>query len=105
MDDAKPSLARRALAVLVLVVAAVLAIKLVIGAIAAVLWIVVLVAAIVAGLWAMSTLKSARRRRAERPARGVQRSSARPLPATPPEDRVDAELRRVKEQLREQGRL
>ena len=93
---------RRALAVLVLVLVAVVAIRLVVGLVvglvSAVLWIVVVAALVAAGLWARSTLKSAKRRR------GVTSSSAAELPAAPGEDPVAVEMRRITEQLREQGR-
>ncbi len=52
----KPSLVRRALALLVIVVAVVLAAKLVIGFVMAIFWIVVAVAAAIAVLWALKTL-------------------------------------------------
>jgi hypothetical protein len=90
---------RRVLAVLVLVLVALLAIRLVMGFVTAVLWIVVVVALAAAGLWAWSTLRSGKRRREVKPA-----SSAAELEAAPGEDRVAAEMRRITEQLREQGR-
>ena len=105
MDDAKPSLARRALAVLVLAVVAVVALRIVLGAISAVLWIVALVALVIAAFWAMSTLKSAKPEPGEKRARSVKPSSAGPLPAAPPQDRVEAQMRQIKAQLRDQGRL
>ena len=103
MDPVKPSLLKRALAILVLVVVAVVAIRLVVGfvagVIAAVFWIVLVAALVGAGLWARSTLKSAKRDR------GVKRSSsAKELAAAPNEDPVAVEMRRITEQLREQGR-
>ena len=102
MDSDKPSLLRRALAILVLVVVAALAIKLaiglVVGLVTAVLWLVVVAALVAGGLWAWSTLKSGKRRREVKPA-----SSATEL-AAPGEDPVAAEMRRITEQLREQGR-
>jgi hypothetical protein len=95
---------RRALAVLVLALVAVVAIRLVVGFVAgvvtAVLWIFVLAALVAAGLWARSTLKSAKRRRGVKP----PSSSAAELAAAPGEDPVAAEMRRITEQLREQGR-
>ena len=95
---------RRALAVLVLVLVAVLALRVVVGLVVgvafAVLWIVVLVALAAAGLWAWSTLRGAGHRRRVR-----QESPAVPeLTAAPLEDRVAAEMRRITEQLRQQGR-
>jgi uncharacterized membrane protein len=96
-------MARRVLAVLLLVLVAIVAVRLVVGLVvgfvSAVFWIVVVVALVAAGLWARSTLKSAKRRR------GVKRpSSSAELTAAPGEDPVAAEMRRITEQLREQGR-
>jgi MFS superfamily sulfate permease-like transporter len=95
---------RRVLAVLVLVLVAVVAIRLVVGlvvgVVSAVLWIVVLAAVVAAGLWARSRLKSAKRRRGVKP----PSSSAAELADAPGEDRVAVEMRRITEQLREQGR-
>ena len=92
---------RRALAVLVLVVVAVLALRLAVGfavgLVSAVFWVVVVAGLIVAALWARSTLKSVRRERR------VERSPARAVSA-PKEDPVAVEMRRITEQLREQGR-
>ena len=96
-------MARRVLAVLALVLVAVVAIRLVVGLVAgfvsAVLWILVLAALVAAGLWARSTLKSGKRRRSVKPS-----STAAELTAAPGEDPVEVELRRINEQLREQGR-
>jgi hypothetical protein len=91
---------RRVLAVLVLVLVAVVAIKLVVGLVSAVLWIVILAALVAGGLWARSTLKSAKRRH------GLKQpsSSAAELATAPGEDRVAVEMRRITEELREQGR-
>jgi beta-lactamase regulating signal transducer with metallopeptidase domain len=91
---------RRVLAVLVLVLVAVVAIRLVVGLVSAVLWILVVAALVAAGLWARSTLKSAKRRHGVKP----PSSSAAELAAAPGEDPVAAEMRRITEQLREQGR-
>ena len=92
------------LAVLVLVLVAVVAIRLVVGLVvglvSAVVWIVVVAALVAAGLWARSTLKSATRRRGMKPAS----SSATELAAAPGEDPVAVEMRRITEQLRQQGR-
>lgn len=52
----KPSLLKRALAVLILVAVLVLLAKIVIGFVMAVFWIVVAVAAVVAVLWALNQL-------------------------------------------------
>jgi hypothetical protein len=95
---------RCALAILVLVLVAVVAIRiavgLVVGLISAVLLILVIATLVAAGLWARSTLKSARRRR------GVKRPSpsAAELATAPREDPVAVEMRRITEQLRDQGR-
>jgi uncharacterized protein (DUF58 family) len=93
---------RRLLAILVLVVVAVVAIRLAVGLVAglvsAVLWILVVAALVAAGLWARSTLKSAKRKRS------VQRRSSSEVIAAPAEDPVAVEMRRITEQLREQGR-
>jgi beta-lactamase regulating signal transducer with metallopeptidase domain len=91
---------RRGLAVLVLVLVAVVAIRLVVGLVSAVLWILVVAALVAAGLWARSTLKSGKRRRGAKPSS----SSAAELEAAPGEDPVAVEMRRITEQLREQGR-
>ena len=59
MEDTQakgPSLARRAIAVVVLAIAAWLLLKIVIGIIASVAWIVVAVIAVVGVLWAINTL-------------------------------------------------
>ena len=89
----------RVLAGLVLIVIAVIAARIVIGAIAAVLWIVALAALAAAGLWAWGTLRSAKRRRK------VKRSSSSEIAApAAAEDPVAVEMRRITEQLREQGR-
>src|ERR671910_3332109 len=94
---------RRALAILVLVLVAVVAIRLavghVVGLVSAVLWVLVVAALVVAGLWARSTLKSAKRRRGVKP----PSSSPTKLAAAPGEDPVEVEMRRITEQLREQG--
>ena len=94
---------RRVLAVLVLVLVAAVAIRLVVGfvvgLVTAVLWIVVVAALVAAALWARSTLKSAKRRRDVEAA-----PPATPLAAGPAEDPVAVEMRRITEQLREQGR-
>jgi MFS superfamily sulfate permease-like transporter len=91
---------RRVLAILVLVLVAVVAIRLavgiVVGLVSAVLWI--LAALVMAGLWARSMLKSGRRPGA------VKRPSSRQVTAAPAEDPVAVEMRRITEQLREQGR-
>ena len=89
---------RRVLAILVLVLVAVVAIRLVVGLASAVLWIVVVTALVAGALWARSTLKSANRRR------GVKSPSSPELSRAPREDPVALEMRRITEQLREQGR-
>jgi uncharacterized membrane protein len=92
---------RRVIAVLVLLVVAVVALKLavglVVGLVSAVLWIVVIAALIVGVLWARKTLKAPRREKT------VKRSQTKAVSA-PAEDPVEVEMRRITEQLREQGR-
>ena len=93
---------KRVLAVLVLLIVAIVAIRLavglVVGVISAVLWIVVIVALVAAGLWARSTLKAGKRKRE------VKDPSSREITPRPGEDPVEVEMRRITEQLREQGR-
>ena len=89
---------KKAIAVLVLLLVAAIAVRLVVGLVSSVLWIVVAVALVAAALWARSALKSAKATRT------VKRSPAKDLPAAPAEDPVAVEMRRITEQLREQGR-
>jgi hypothetical protein len=102
MDPSKPSVLRRVLAIAILVLVAVVAIRLavglVVGFVSAVLWILVVAALVAAGLWARSTLKSGKREGSV-----TRRSSPKEI-AAPPEDPVAVEMRRITEQLREQGR-
>jgi fatty acid desaturase len=105
MHDDRPSLARRALAAVVLAVVAIVAFRLVIGVLSALFWFLAIAVLIVAALWAVSTLKSARRRRGEDRPRRARPGSIREVPAAAPEDRVEAQMRQIQEQLREQGRL
>jgi uncharacterized membrane protein len=102
MESNGSSLLSRVVAVVVLVAIAVIALRLVFGFIAglisALLWIVVIVALVVAFFWARSTLKSGKRERS------VKKSESREV-AQAPEDRVAAEMDRINQQLREQGRL
>jgi hypothetical protein len=93
---------KRGIAVVVLLVVALIAIRLAVGVVvglaSAVLWIVVVAALAVAALWARSTLKSARRDRA------LKRTGSAPIAGAPAEDPIDVEMRRITEQLRKQGR-
>jgi uncharacterized protein (DUF58 family) len=93
---------RRVLAILVLVIVAIVAIRLAVGAVvglvSAVFWILVIVALIAAALWARSTLKGSKRNRS------VKRAPSREVAAAPAEDPIEAEMRKITEQLREQGR-
>src|SRR4051794_1097143 len=102
-----PSPVRRALAALVLVIVAVIAFRIVVGFITGLFWIVALVALAVAAVWAVTTLKSAKRARVEKKSeRRVGRAPARPVvTAAAPDDRVEAQMVEIKEQLRKQGRL
>jgi len=88
---------RRVIAVLVLLIVAVIAVRIVIGFISGLLWLAVLAALIVAALWAWSTLKSAKRDRAVK----KSRSPTREVAAAPAEDPVAVEMRRITEELRE----
>jgi uncharacterized protein (DUF58 family) len=103
MEPSGPSLLRRAAAILVLLLVAVLAVRLAFGVVAglvtAALWIGLVVALVAAALWARSTLKSAGRKRAVK-----REPAAREVSAGSHEDAVAAEMRRITEQLREQGR-
>jgi hypothetical protein len=94
MDESKPSLLSRLLAILVLVVVAVIALRLAIGAVAglvqAFLWIAVVIALVGAGLWARRTLKGGGRKRAVEPAAP---------PALTYEDKVEAEMRKISEEM------
>jgi predicted membrane protein len=56
MEHTGPSLAKRALAVVILLLAAWILIKIVIGIVAAVFWVVLAVVAVVAVLWAINTI-------------------------------------------------
>jgi predicted membrane protein len=56
MEQTGPSLAKRALAVVILLLAAWILIKIVVGIVAAVFWVVLAVVAVVAVLWAINTL-------------------------------------------------
>ena len=56
MGEALSDIARKVLAVAVLVVAAYILFKIVIGAVAAVLWIVVAIVAVIAIIWALRVL-------------------------------------------------
>jgi hypothetical protein len=92
---------QRVLAWFVLLLVAIVAIRLAVGAVVgffmALLWIAVLVALVAGGVWAWSALRSGKKRR------DVDDSSKPALPMTH-EDRVDAEIQRISEQLRAQGR-
>jgi hypothetical protein len=56
MEQTGPSLAKRALAVVILLLAAWILIKIVVGIVAAVFWVVLAVVAVIAVLWAINTL-------------------------------------------------
>ena len=57
-EKAGPSLIMRMVAVLVLVIAGLLLLKVVIGIVAGLVWFVVIIAALLAVLWAWCTLRS-----------------------------------------------
>jgi predicted membrane protein len=98
MDAAKPSLARRALAFVVLLVAAIVLFRIALGAVTAVFWLVAAVALVAAAIWALSTVKAARR------GKSVKSAPAGRPHGTSYEERVEAEKRRLQQQLRDQGR-
>ena len=102
MDSSGSSLGKRLLAIVVLIIVAAIALKLAVGFVAGILsfvfWVVVIVALVAAFFWARSTLRSGKRERS------VKRASGREVAAPPAEDPVAAEMRRITEQLREQGR-
>jgi hypothetical protein len=103
MDDTRPSLARRALAAAVLVVVAIVVVRLIVGVLSAIFWLLAIAVLVVAGLWAWTTLRSGRRDRHEKRTRRTEPSRAPAV--TSADDRVDEQLRRIKQQLRDQGRL
>ena len=92
---------KRALAILILVIVAVVAIKLVVGfvvgLVTAVLWLLVVAALVAAGLWAWSTLRGGKQRKVD------AAPSAAGL-AAPAEDPVAVEIARITEQMRQQDR-
>jgi hypothetical protein len=102
MESDRPSLLSRAVAVVVLLVVAVIAIRLafgfVAGLISAVLWIGIAAALIVGAVWASRTLKGGRRPKQVEPA-----PMAPPVGATH-EDRVAFEMEKIREEMRKQGR-
>ena len=98
MDDvAKPSLARRAIAAVVLVVAAIIIIRLVVGFLSAIFWLVAIVVLLIAVLWAVATLRGAGSARRERRVKKPSTASA-PLPDSH-EDRVAAEMAKIQREL------
>ena len=109
MESERPSLANRAIAIVVLVVVALIAIRLaiglVVGAISAVFWLIVVVAAVIGFFWARGTLRAAKRDRQDRRERTVRKPDSKAVTARPAEDPVEAQMRQIKEQLRDQGRL
>ena len=69
------------------------------GLISALFWIVAVVAIVAALLWARSMLKATKR------PRKVEPDSRRAVEPAPGEDPVAVEMRRITEQLRDQGRM
>jgi uncharacterized membrane protein YciS (DUF1049 family) len=102
VESSQPSIFRRLLAVVALLLVAVLAVRLAVGFVAglisAVLWIGVVVALVAAVLWARSTLKRGRRERT------IEQPPARQVTAATHEDRVAVEMERIREEMRRQGR-
>jgi membrane protein implicated in regulation of membrane protease activity len=95
-------MARRLLAMVILLLVAIVAIRLVVGAVIglvhAVLWIAILAALVVATFWAWRTLSSARR------PREVKQSGTREVQRGPAVDPIEVEMRKITEELRKQGR-
>ena len=95
-------MARRLLAIVVLVLIAIVAIRLVVGAVIglvhAVLWIAILVALLVATIWAWRTLSSGRK------PREVKESGSREVQRGPAVDPIEVEMQKITEELRKQGR-
>jgi membrane protein implicated in regulation of membrane protease activity len=95
-------MARRLLAIVILLLVAILAIRIVVGAIIglvhAVLWIAILAALVVATIWAWRTLSSGRK------PREVKESGSREVERGPAVDPIEAEMRKITEELRKQGR-
>jgi uncharacterized protein (DUF58 family) len=87
-------MAKRLLALVVLLIVALVAIRLVVGAVLglvhAVLWIAILATLVVATFWAWRTLGAGRQ--------------PREVKAGPPVDPVQAEMQKITEELRRQGR-
>jgi hypothetical protein len=75
----------------VLAIVAFVVFRMALGVISAVFWLVAVAVLIVAALWAVKTLRSGRSRRQVAP--------------PPPEDPVEAQMRKIQQQLRDQGRL
>src|SRR5215213_8293822 len=102
VESSHPSIFRRLLAVVALLLVAVLAVRLAVGFVAglisAVLWIGVVVALVAAVLWARSTLKRGRRERT------IEQPPAWQVAAATNEDRVAVEMERIREEMRRQGR-
>jgi hypothetical protein len=99
MESSRSPLLSRLLAILVLVVVAVIALRLAVGVVAglvqAVMWIVVVIALVGAALWARKTLTSGKRERRVEPA---------PSHELTYEDKVEAEMRKINEELRRRSR-
>ena len=95
-------MARRLLAIVVLLIVALVAIRLVVGAVLglvhAVIWIALLAALVVATFWAWRTLSGARKPRT------VKESGSRDVQAGPAVDPIEVEMRKITEELRKQGR-
>lgn len=93
---------KRALAILVLAIVAIVALRLAIGAVVGLVsllfWLAAAVVLVGAGVWAWRALQPGARRSQ------VDASASTGLTARTPEDRVEIEKRRIEEQLRRQGR-
>ena len=101
-EDRKPSLARRAIAAIVLIIAAILVIRIVVGFLSAIFWIVAFAVLLIAVLWAVATLRSSSGQKREKPEKPVEPSTAQPLPVTH-DDRVAAEMAKIQQELRDRN--
>jgi membrane protein implicated in regulation of membrane protease activity len=95
-------MARRLLAIVILLLVAIVAIRIVVGAVIglvhAVLWIAILAALVVATIWAWRALSSARK------PREVKKSGSREVQRGPAVDPIEVEMQKITEELRKQGR-
>jgi len=95
-------MARRLLAIVILLLVAIVAIRLVVGAVIglvhAVLWIAILVALVAATFWAWPTLRS------DRGTRDVKQIGSGEVERGPAVYPIEVEMQKITEELRKQGR-